>query len=475
MANRLDVAARLDEGRPAVEHTQSYVWACHALGYQNPDLTLHASQVRDWYDSEDGLDLWVLDDDCARLRAAANATDEALSRQRAQLAEFVVAWRGLGADSATGFLRRHCDAGEAVAAAVRGTAERCAALRDDLWQLVDRKVAKAIAIDDRRLAERPAWLAAAQTVTTGAGDRSVAEQLVKQQVEPHVDNDIRADWLTVMRSTVAAVDASFDAVTEALTAAPAVRFELPGDLAFRRQPLDEPLAPIAATVSVPTASASWGATPSVEPAAAHPDAAVPPVSSDSGLLTNPPPTFPAGALNGSAPVPPLLDSPLEGAAGLPAGTGDLGGAGGLGGLAGSIGGVVGQIVGGIGSLLDSLADGLADPSVADDASVDDELDADGPEEEGDAEADDEPDGEDAEPADADDGVEPAESATPAASPSAPETTGAEPAADEPAAPQADSAPLADVPPPAEPPPADPGSDEATPCEIAADELPQIGQ
>ena len=72
--NSLDVAARLAEGRPAVDNIGDYVWACHLLGYQNPDLTLHAAQVRDWYGSEDGLDLRALEADRAALDAAATAT-----------------------------------------------------------------------------------------------------------------------------------------------------------------------------------------------------------------------------------------------------------------------------------------------------------------------------------------------------------------------------------------------------------------
>ena len=70
MATRFDVAARLAEGRPAAERTQTYVQACHAVGYQHPDLTAHGSQVLDWYDTETGLDLRVLDDDSAALSAA---------------------------------------------------------------------------------------------------------------------------------------------------------------------------------------------------------------------------------------------------------------------------------------------------------------------------------------------------------------------------------------------------------------------
>ncbi|MGH3634557.1 MAG: hypothetical protein ACRDTS_10765, partial [Mycobacterium sp.] len=230
MVGRLDVAARLAEGRPAVEHTQTYVAACQVIGYQHPDLTARGSQVRDWYETEAGLDLRALDDDCAALWAAVAATEEALATQRAQLVELAAAWRGPGADSAMRFLQRHCDAAAAAATRVRAAAEGCAALRDNLWQLVDGKVATAIAVDDRRLAERPGWLAAAHTVTTGVGDRSIAEEIVRRQVNPYVDNDIRTDWVTAMRSTVTSVDASFDAVTDGLAALPDGCFAVPGDL-----------------------------------------------------------------------------------------------------------------------------------------------------------------------------------------------------------------------------------------------------
>lgn len=75
MAEIYDAASRLAEGRPAAETVQDYVWACHLLGYKDPDLTLHASQVRDWYGSEDGMDLCALDADCEALRAAATAAE----------------------------------------------------------------------------------------------------------------------------------------------------------------------------------------------------------------------------------------------------------------------------------------------------------------------------------------------------------------------------------------------------------------
>jgi hypothetical protein len=147
VADRLDVAERLAEGLPAVENTQTYVRACHALGYVHADLTSYPSQVRDWYTSEDGLDLRALDRDCAELRAAGAAVMEALRIQRAQVAELGAAWTGPGGDAAVGFLQRHCDAAYTVATELRAAAQRCESLRDNLWYLVDSKVAAAIAID----------------------------------------------------------------------------------------------------------------------------------------------------------------------------------------------------------------------------------------------------------------------------------------------------------------------------------------
>ena len=227
MAEKFDVASRLAEGRPAVDNIQTYVWACHLLGYANPDLTLHAAQVRDWYGSEDGLDLRALDADCAALEAAVAATENALTRQDDQLGALSAAWQGRSADLSREFLRRHGEASAAAAAAVRTTADALAALRDDLWHAVDEKVAAAIAAEDRAPDE---WLAAAQTVTTGAGDRAAASERIDQEVKPFVDNDIRADWLTAMRTAMAAVTDLYDAATAELTAEPDAVFDVPGDL-----------------------------------------------------------------------------------------------------------------------------------------------------------------------------------------------------------------------------------------------------
>jgi hypothetical protein len=449
MANRFDVAARLDEGRPAVERTQTYVQACHELGYQQADLTAHPARVWDWYDTEAGLDLRVLDNDCAELRAAANAIDEALWVQRAQVTELAAAWRGPGADSAARFLRRHSDAAAEVAAYVHAAAEGCAALRDDAWQAVDGKVAGATAIDERRAADRSAWLAAAHTVTTGMGDRSAAEETIQRQVMPYVDNDIRIDWVGAMRSATASVTASFDAAIHALTSTPEVRFEVPGELGPSSPPvLEEPL-PL---------------TPAASPIATVPAAAPAPPPP----ITEAPQQLSTSVPDELSSLPPDMATPLGDAGGLSTGAGNLGGAGGL---AGSIGGVIGQIVDSIGGLLGSLAGGLGDTSS--DPLVDDPLDADDPPVEDDR-ADDTDDPAGAAKVVEDDAADkPAEQAT--ESPPPPAEAVGEPVAQE-------GVPPVDPSPPAVPPPADqspmaaaPQPAGATPCEIAEDELPQAGQ
>ena len=438
MADRLDVGARLAEGQPAVEHTQTYVQACHALGYQHPDLTARGSQVRDWYETEAGLDLPVLDDDGARLRAAANTIDEALLLQRTQVTEIAAAWTGLGADAATQFLQRHCDTAAEVAAHVHTAAEGYAVLRDDLWRLVDRKVAAAVDIDDRTAGERSAWLAAAHTVSAGVGERSAAEELVRQHIIPYVDNDIRDDWLAAMRSTTASVEASYDQAIDTLGSVREVRFEIPGELGPRRQPVFEELPPVAVPeMPTPTAIAPTVPAAAVSAPAPPPPAPLPPQ----------PPTTPAD-----------LAPPLDGTSGLSTGAGSLGG---LGGLAGSIGGVVGKIVDGIGGLLGSLADGFSDPSGSDDPLSDAPVDVDDPLDDDNDDHDDHdiPD----EPASAEPPDTEATENPPAASDSAPEPI-AQPVT-----------PPPDAPPPEASPPPGPVPDGSTPCEIAADELPQAGQ
>jgi hypothetical protein len=450
MAERLDVAGRLAEGQPAVEHTQTYLRACQLLGYHDPELTARPNQIRDWYDREEGLDLRALDGDCAQLRAAVAAVMEALRLQRAQVDELAAAWSGPGAQSAVAFLQRHCDAADTVATEVRAAAQRCESLRDNLWHLVDVKVATAIAIDDRTAAHRPAWLAAAAAITAGAGDRRTAEELVEQEIKPYVDNDIRTNWLTAMRSTQAGIAASYDMVIDRFAAAAPARFEIPEDLGPGRAPF------------LPAPAGARAVTAPVAPAAAFPAPAPDPaLPAAPAALT--PPTNPTTA----APPMPDLGTGLGGASAMPASAGSATGLGGLGGLAS-------RIVDAMSGLLGSAADQLNDPSRLDDppgtpdAHETHEAHDDTTDDDDKSEA--EPDKPDeiqpvtAQEAKQVDGPPPADEPAP--------IDGPPPAA----GPPPDGPPPADAPPPAAAPPvAAPPSGGKTPCEIAADELPKAGQ
>ncbi len=463
MADRLYVAERLAEGQLAVEHTQSYVRACQTLGYEHPDLTSHPSQIRDWYDGEDGLDLHALDCDCAQLRAAGAAVMEALRMQRAQVAELAAAWTGPGGDSAVRFLQRHCDAGNTVATEVRAAAQRCESLRDNLWYLLDSKVATAIAIDDRTQTQRSAWLAAAAAVTTGVGDRPSAEEVVRQQITPYVDNDIRNDWLTAMRSTSAGIATSYDMVIDRMAAAPAAYFEFPGDLVPSGQPLPSapPSAPASAAVVAPAAAIS----PAVAPAAAMPPADPAPAPTSTTAAPAPVPTTPATPVSDLGPA-------LGDASALPAG--DLGG--GLSGL-GGLGGLASRIVDAMGGLLGSVADQLADPSALDDPlGTKDPFDEDASDEDPfhtEDKHDDADDKSDAEPEETEE-VEETEEAKPSEEA---RPVDAPPPVDEPAL--VEKPPPIDAPAPVAAPrtggPVPPVNEGSTPCEIAADQLPQAGQ
>jgi hypothetical protein len=463
MVESLDVSARLAEGRPAVDNVGDYVWACHLLGYQNPDLTLHPAQVRDWYSSEDGLDLRALDADRAALDAAAAAAESAQQLQEKQLAALAGAWRGRGGEATHDFLVRHGGASSAATTALHDAVDALDGLRDELWRAVDDKVGAAVAIDDRRLTERPQWLAATQTVTTGVGDRAVASELIDQQVRPFVDNDIRADWITAMQRAMAAVAAAFDTATGVLTAEPVTTFDVPGDLG-PLPPAPPGAAPPAETAL--TAPAGWAgpaaaAPPAYGPMTAAPAQAIPAVQE------------PVAAPMAAAPMPAATPAEAAGSAmpSMPAAAlGDPGG--GLSSAAGGLGGLGQQIADAIAGLLDRPDDALPDqPDLTDDPVVDK---SDEPEPDDHKSDPDEKPGDDtaAETGDVT-GTEDDSCAKDAAEEAPLEE---EPAPTPPPAP-VPTPPPAPVPPPPQPivePPQAPEPTAETPCEIAADELPQAG-
>lgn len=439
-----DIDARLADGRSAVDDFAEYVQACQLLGHLHPELAGPAER----YATEEGLNLSALDADAAALAAMAAAADEAVRQQADVMTALSGSWAGPGAAAALDFLRRHHQAATTVAAAVHEAAGAFGALRDELWRAVDGKVGTTLAIDERAAGQRATWLAAARTVTTGSGDRSVASELIDQQVEPFVANDIRADWLEAMRAGSASVTAAYDTAIARLRAGPHTVFEVPGALGpewiapvDHGAPARDPLpSPVGASVGVAPAALAM-------PAAPPPSALAPaPLMSES----------PVGQL-----------SPIPSAA---APLGDLGGgAPGLGGM--GLSGFGQQLSDLIGGLVGASAEATPELPELDQPDLDqaDEVDEKRDEAPGDDEAAKDPDaedvkeGEEAEPVDAT-----IESETePQEEPDAP----IEPPPPPPAPTEVPTAPVPPIP------PADPEAlpEPKTPCEIAADELPQVGE
>jgi len=477
VANPFDVAARLADGRPAVDDVEEYVAACRRLGYQHPDLTTHTAQVRDWYSADDGLDLRALDSDHDALAAAASAAEDAARMQADLMAELDEAWSGRGATAAREFLWRSCQSATAVSAAVRAAADAVATLRDALWRAVDAKVLATEAVVSERRAD---WLAAAKTVTTGSGDVAAASEVIGLQVTPFVDVEVGAEWVAAMREAAAAVDAAYDAAI-ARIATPVAVFGVPGVLGPRgdRMAAENPPPTPAVTAGSQIVPASGQTMPTAAhtvPAAAAGSAApsVPAAAPWSGaeapMTAPPPPPL-------SPPPPPTMPSAGELGAGAPS-LGSMGSAGsGLGGFGQQLADLIGGLVGSGGDLAGS--GDLSDIGVPDDPDdlgesgdlgedLDEPTDDEDPDEDEKTEEDDKTDGD-----------EKTEEDEERAEPQEAEAVAADVAAEPPPTPE--PAPTAPPEPPAvrELPDATAqplaGDAEPTPCEIAADELPQVGE
>lgn len=471
VAASLDVAARLDEGQAAVDTIAEYVWACHLLGFDHPDLTRYRYQVHDWYSAEEGLDLRVLDVESASLAAAAAVAEEELALQDKNFQNLVEAWHGTGARASTDFLARHAASSAQVAAGVRSAAAVLTRLRDSLWAALEAKVSAALQIEGRQGGQRGAWLAAARTVSTGLGDRSAASELIDTQVKPFVVNDIAGDWLAAMRSTTRAVADAYGQALAGLRAEALPVFGIPGELGpVRAAPVPPPVA--AGTTAASAAAPSWQPSPAAMPAAMSttPSQIPPPAPSPAAEplaavaepvgSAAPAPTLPAGAAPGMA------GGGMPGLGGLP----DVGS-----GLAGA-GQQLADLFGGLlGSSADGLPDRIGDLPSGEGGDVDPD---DGPQQEADHA--DDPDVEDTADEDGsedtdEDGAdedEPVDSA---------EGELTEPQSDSPPVDEASPDPQKlEVPDPATTvpgPAADPlaAPTGGTPCEIAADELPQVGE
>ena len=452
VANALDVAARLGEGWTVLDDVEEYVAACRQLGYQHQDLTMHSTQVRDWYGGEEGLDLRALDSDHAALSAAAVAAGEAARMQTNLVAELAAAWSGQGAAAAHEFGWRSCQAAATLSEVVRTASESVAALRDALWQAVDAKVLATEDVDRVQQPHRAEWLAAAHTVTTGTGDLAAASELIELKVKPFVDVDVGSDWLAAMRAAISSIDAAYDAAIESMAAAPSAVFGVPGELGPRaeREPTVAP---------VQTSSAA---------ALTAPIPAAPIFTTPAAALWSGPSTAAPASLPEAVPLPPAAAplAPPPAPSSMPALSDSGAGASTLGSGLSGFGAQLAELI--------SALVGSTDGGLPDDGAVSGQ---DKPDSKADPEAD--PKAELKDDADPDEPVSDEEAGA-VEQPAEPAEIGAVPVPEVPLVPE--PTPTATPAPPPEPLPAPQGPPavvadgaEPTPCEIAADELPQVGE
>ena len=253
---------RLADGAAAALNTETYVAACRALGVGGAGLS--AAMVRDLWGAEDGLSLAALDTDSAALQNAADAAEDGLRAQREALALLSEAWRGSAGPVALERVAGHCADSEAAVTALRDAASALGSLRDQLGELLAAKADAAVRIDGRA-----GLLADAAAVVDGTADGSAAEA-VRQRIAPYVDADVRAEWVSAMRTATESVAAAYEQ-----SAAKLLEHTAPVGTA----PVGT--APVGAAPSGPEGAGQPSTLPSAGPAGAGPPVSVPDLS---GLL-----------------------------------------------------------------------------------------------------------------------------------------------------------------------------------------------
>lgn len=480
MAAAFDVAGRLSDGDHALTVLDEYVAACQVLGLPSP------GPLAELYRAESGLNLDALSADSRSLDAAVVVAQDALRLQGNGYRELTAQWSGTGGDAAGGFLRSLTVAAEDVVAHLQRSARALTTLRDELWRAVDAKVDAVLRADAQAAGHRDQWSAAARAVLAGAGDLSAASEIVDQQVKPFVLRTVSGDLLPALQDASDAVAAAYDSAIAAVTPA-AVSFAVPVVLTPDWAPQGPPPAPALpaapayqAAAAAPFATlgtaAGWApsapSAPAAPPVPAEPVAApsAPPVPAESAPAPSTgAPGVPEPALGAAAATPATAGSP--GDLGLGSGVGGLGRQ-----LTDAIGGVLGSMAGlapGASGLagLDDVNDGLADDLGLGDKDDDATSDAD--------EDDDQADDDEAD--EADDDAETEDGSTGEMAADAGEPAAAQPPVDPqqvtptPAPPPAPTPPPAPVSLPVEPVAGQENPTAKTPCEIAADELPQVGE
>lgn len=265
----IDVAAKLAQGAAAVGAIETYVAASQAVGLPAGGLTV--AGVRELYAAEAGMRLDAIAADSDALAKLADTAEEGM-RLEAEACDAVrESWQGASGTAAAEFVERHLAGGAALVAALRDASAALRSLRDELAALVEHKVGTAVDFDDRRAAEHPVWLAEAEAVLQGLAD-DVAVEVVARHISPFVDGDVQSDWMPAMRDATDSVAAAYDEAVTRLSDRPGPQFASPGTGsagAFPPGPADDtwsappaPAGPLQQQQWSPPAQAQWPQWPS---------------------------------------------------------------------------------------------------------------------------------------------------------------------------------------------------------------------
>lgn len=432
---------------------ETYLAACRSLGYryEGPD-------IRQLYTAEAGLDLAALDADHRSMLAAADVAQGIVSLQHSVSRSLVDVWSGSAGAAAGDLVTQHDAAARTVADGFHRAAAALAMLRDELTAAVEHKVAAVLSLGDRLAGRRDTWRAVAHAVLGGGGDRSVASEIVDQQITPFVDAVVCGELAPALQAATDDVVRAYDSAIAAATP-DAVRFDMPS--AFGA------VTPVSRTPAIGSAAAETFApdVPAVGGVAGM--AVVPQAWSPPQAAVQMPPSATAEpvAAQPAAPVTEVPAAPATAPAAASALPPDLG----IGSAAGGFGRSLSDLLGGALGSAAGIAPDAAGLSDLTDGPGDRVDDVNGLDEHGDEPAD------DADAVGGDDGEKTAEDG-PAQEGSSDATDEAAP--EEPAAPA--PTPPPDVvnadppPPPVEPLAVQDQPIDKTPCQIAADELPQVG-
>ena len=250
-----DVAARLAEGSAAVGAIETYVEACHAVGRVAGGLS--SADVRELYAAEAGMRLDALDADSVALAGLARVAEEGLRLEAEALDAVRRAWQGASGTAAAEFVERHLASGAAMAASLREASSALRSLREKLSDLVDEKVGAAVRFDDRWAAEHPVWLAEAEAVLQGLAD-AVAVDVGARQISPYVHSDVQSDWIPAMRGATDSVATAYDGAVARLSDRPISQFESPGTVSPTAAVPAPPLLPAPPEQWASAGTPQWG-------------------------------------------------------------------------------------------------------------------------------------------------------------------------------------------------------------------------